>query len=267
MSQRPPPADNSLAVRLNRWALGWSKRWLTVMLILIGVYAGLPVLAPILMKAGATGAATTLYTIYSGTCHQLAYRSWFLFGEQAAYPRLSTGVPGLVPYEAFLEEITAVVPPPAGYTGDTQLSRQAQIFIGDERMGYKIAICQRDVAIYWALFVGGLIYSIPVVRRYLRPVPWWLYVILGLLPIGIDGFSQLLSQPLPGLLPQPLWELRETTPFFRTITGALFGLMNAWLAFPYLEESSREVKTGIEAKFAKREQREQRRGEKAAGQQ
>ncbi|MFN8419202.1 MAG: DUF2085 domain-containing protein [Anaerolineae bacterium] len=259
MSQRQqPPADNSLAVRLNRWALGWSKRWLTIILLLIGLYAGLPVLAPILMKLGATSIASGIYTIYSGTCHQLAYRSWFLFGEQSAYPRLAAQLPNFVPYEAFVEEITKSVPPPAGYTGDTQLSRQAQLFVGDEQMGYKVAICQRDVAIYWALFAGGLIFSIPTVRRHLRPVPWWLYVILGLVPIGIDGFSQLLSQPLPGLLNQPLFPLRETSPILRTVTGALFGLMNAWLAFPYLEESSREVKTEIQAKFDKRDERERR---------
>jgi len=82
------------------------------------------------------------------------------------------------------------------------------------------------------LFGGGLIYAIPYVRRRIRPLPLWIYVIVGLGPIGLDGLSQLLSYA-----PFSLWPVRETAPFFRLTTGALFGLMNAWLAFPYLERS------------------------------
>ena len=36
----------------------------------------------------------------------------------------------------------------------------------------------------------------------------------------------------------------------RTITGMLFGVMNAWLALPYLEESMIETQALITAKLA-----------------
>ena len=39
------------------------------------------------MQAGATGPARVIYGLYGGLCHQLGYRSWYLFGERAAYPR------------------------------------------------------------------------------------------------------------------------------------------------------------------------------------
>jgi uncharacterized membrane protein len=265
MTTRPSPKDSSLAVRLNRWTLVFSRRWLTILLLFAFIYAALPVAAPFLMKAGFKGAGQTIYSLYSGMCHQYAFRSWFLFGEQAAYPRESAQISNLQSYESLLPEVDAALsaqtyqPPPeyiaAAPSADQALGLQSKFFLGSDQLGYKIAVCQRDVAIWWALLLGGLVYSIPVVRKHLRPVPWWLYFLLGIAPIGIDGFSQLLSAPLPPIWTQGLWPLRETTPFMRTITGALFGLMNAWLAFPYLEESAREVEGEIAAKFARREQR------------
>lgn len=256
--RQQPPGDTSLAVRLNRFTWSLSKRWLTVLLLVVAVYIGLPFAAPVLMRVGATGAGQAIYSLYSGMCHQMAFRSWFLFGEQAAYPRLSANVPDLTPYEAFLPTIdpTIQLPPDLNFqaqpSAEQMLDIRAKFFNGNMQMGYKTAICQRDIAIWVALLFGGLVYSLPNVRRHLRPVPWWLYVLLGLAPIGIDGFSQLLSYPLPPLWQTGLWPLRETTPFFRTLTGALFGLMNAWLAFPYLEESAREVDREIAAKFRRR---------------
>jgi hypothetical protein len=40
-------------------------------------------------------------------------------------------------------------------------------------------------------------------------------------------------------------------PAFRVLTGALFGLMNIWLGFPYLEMSMRETRRELEAKLAR----------------
>ena len=273
MTTRQSSNNNALAVRLNRWTLVLSRRWLTVLMIVVAVYAGLPVAAPFLMKAGATGAGEAIYSLYSSMCHQYSFRSWFLFGEQAAYPREAAHISGVQTYESLLPEVDATLktqnyqPPPeyiqAAPSADQALGLQSKYFLGNDQLGYKIAVCQRDVGIWWALLLGGVLYSIPVVRKYLRPVPWWLYILLGIVPIGIDGFSQLLSAPLPPIWTQGFWPLRETTPFFRTITGALFGIMNAWLAFPYLEESAREVEGEIRTKFARREKRLQAKSSKA----
>jgi uncharacterized membrane protein len=247
----PHPRSNSLGVRLNLWTLNLSRHWLPALLIVIGLYVSLPFAAPVLMHLGLTGPADALYAIYSPMCHQLAFRSWFLFGQQAAYPRAAANVSGVQPFDAFAADVNAGVGRTIDFSDWADLSYYAREFVGDERMGYKVAICERDVAIYGTLFLSGLIYAIPPVRRRLRPAPIWLYVLVGLVPIGIDGFSQLLSYP-----PFGFWPLRETTPYFRTVTGALFGLMNGWLAFPYLEASAREVVRELEGKFARLRQRE-----------
>jgi uncharacterized membrane protein len=223
-----------------------SRYWLRILLVVMGLYVSLPFAAPTLMHLGLTGPANLLYTAYSPMCHQLPFRSWFLFGEQAAYPLEAARVPDLKSYEQVAATTGA---PPIQWTLESQL--QAKKFNGNPQMGYKVAICARDIGIFGALFVGGLIYAIPFVRRYLRPVPIWLYLLLGIVPIGIDGFSQLLGYP-----PFNLWPVRETSPFLRSLTGILFGLMNAWLAFPHLEASAREVVIELENKFERHRQRQ-----------
>ncbi len=264
----------STGARLNRILYGLSKRWLRVILIIIGVYISLPFAAPVLMRLGANQPAYAIYGMYSPLCHQFAFRSWFLFGEQTAYPRQSANnstyrptdvvfgvsrlsasrwsanVPGYRSIEDYATNFTAgkSIPPDTNLAAWTPfLLETAKEFIGDSRMGWKVALCERDVAIYGALFLGGLIFSIPLLRNRLRPIPIWLYFILGILPIALDGGIQLLSEP-----PIALFAARETTPLFRTLTGGLFGLMNAWLAFPYLEESFRLTRAEIEEKFARK---------------
>ncbi|MCC7209469.1 MAG: DUF2085 domain-containing protein [Anaerolineae bacterium] len=246
----PVQGEKKWAVRLNRWTLWSSRHYLRLMLIAVALFVGLPFAAPVFMHLGLEGPGNVIYSMYSPLCHQFAFRSWFLFGEQSAYPRAEANLPGLRPYEDFLPQVNAAL---AGRLDSSTLALEmnSKAFLGDPQMGYKIAICQRDVGIYAGLFIGGLIYAIPYVRKRLRPVPILLYIFLGLGPIGLDGFSQLLSYP-----PFQLWEPRESTPLFRLATGLLFGLMNAWLAFPYLEASARDVIREIEAKFAARRQRE-----------
>ena len=91
------------------------------------------------------------------------------------------------------------------------------------------------------IFVGGLIYW--RFRWRIRPLPFLLYLFVGLGPIAIDGFSQLLSYP-----PFELWPVRETTPLFRMVTGGLFGLMSAWLSFPHFERSMQDIIERLESR-------------------
>lgn len=257
------PRPNPRALRLNVWLLKLSRNWLKVALALIGIYAVLPWVAPTLMRVGLTGPAHALYFVYGPFCHQFAFRSFFLYGDQPAYPRAISGT-SLTPYETYVAQSPEFDQALSNWVGQPGRSTFATVdefdpylwtydlqfaskdFFGDPRMGYKMTLCERDIAIYMMLFVGGLIYSIPYIRRRLRPVPILLYLILGLGPIGIDGFSQLLGYP-----PFNLWQPRETEPIFRALTGGIFGLMNAWLAFPYLDLSFRDTRRQIEAKLAR----------------
>jgi uncharacterized membrane protein len=265
--QQPPPTapNKSMNIRLSRLTWSFARRWVHIAIVALGIYSMLPILTPALMAVGLTAPARVLYTVYAPFCHQFAFRSLFIFGEQVAYPRAIAGS-SLTPYEVFVVNDPDFLasydfyyrrsnqgqgaPQPTVESLSTTFTPWMQFaskdFLGNDEMGYKMTLCARDVAIYVTMFVGAILYSIPVVRLRLRPCPLWLYLILGIAPIGIDGFSQLLGYP-----PFNLWEPRETLPIYRVVTGALFGIMNVWLAFPYLEESMRETRQSIEAKFAR----------------
>jgi uncharacterized membrane protein len=216
-------------IAVDRVVLAFARRWLLVFNVFIAAYVGLPFLAPALMHAGFTGAAKVVYTVYSPLCHQLGYRSWFLFGEQTNYPR------------AEFEAQTGINPDDLW---------GARGFLGDARMGYKVAFCQRDVGIYAGILLAGLLYALPFVRGRVPPLHWLGWALLGLVPIGLDGFSQLFSQfPYNALPLLNLLTPRESSPLLRTLTGALFGLANVWLAYPYVEESMRDVRQSLEQKL------------------
>lgn len=196
----------------DRIVLWIARHWLALFNAAIFVYVAVPFLAPVFMHMGLTGSGRLIYLIYSPTCHQLPDRSYFLFGEQIVYT---------------LEELEAAqVLPGVGILERRQ-------YIGDAVIGWKVALCQRDVAIYGSLLVGGLLFG--ALRRKVAKLPLKVYL-LFLLPIAIDGLTQLFG-------------LRTSTWWLRTLTGSLFGLATAWLAYPYIEESMNDIRYSIVRKL------------------
>jgi len=208
-----------------------SRHYILVVNIFLFLYVGVPFLAPVLMKAGATQAAKPIYSVYSLACHQLGFRSWYLFGEQPAYPRAAAGVEGLETYG----EAT-------GQNEEDLLA--ARRFVGNEQVGYKVAFCERDVAIYAGMLAFGLVWALW--HKRIPALPFWAWIVIGMAPIGIDGFSQLLSQ-IPGW---SFWSYRESTPFLRTLTGGIFGVTTAWFGFPVLKETFDDTRYSLEKKLA-----------------
>ena len=217
-----------------------SRHYLALLNLVVFLYVGLPFLAPTLMKLDLKAPAQIIYTIYSPLCHQFAFRSFFLFGEQPYYPLKEAGLANVKTFDQV-----------SGYTdlaNTFSVSRlRARQFIGDPTVGYKLAICERDIAIYGAILLFGLIYGLT--KRRLPALHWMLWLLIGLGPIGLDGFSQLFSQLNWPWLAQYL-PYRESTPFLRMLTGGLFGFMTAWFAYPNIEESMRETRQYFVKKFA-----------------
>jgi uncharacterized membrane protein len=204
--------------------LWFSRNYMILICLLLSVYVGLPVLAPVLMKYEITGPARVIYTIYSPLCHQLGFRSVFLFGEQTFYPRAVANLEGLKTYEEIThqEEVDVL---------------EARHFLGDEQVGYKTALCQRDLAIYGSLLLFGIAFLLS--KRKIKGIRWYVWVAIGMIPIGLDGFSQLAgfaANLLPGWVP-----VRESVPVLRFLTGTLFGFTTGWYLFPMLEETMAET--------------------------
>jgi uncharacterized membrane protein len=188
-----------LTAFLNRIVRAVAKHWLSIVNFVMAMQASLPLVPPILMATGHTSAARLIYTLFKPLCHQLPERSFFLFGPQLSYT---------------LDELEHAIGP------DVPLR-----YIGDASLGYKVAVCQRDIATFVAILLAGLAF-IPL-RRRLNPLPFKAFL-LFCVPMAIDGFGQLFG----------LW---ESTWSSRVFSGALFGVACVWLAYPYVEAGMRDV--------------------------
>jgi uncharacterized membrane protein len=217
-----------------------SKHYLALLNLIVFLYVGLPFAAPVLMKTGATVPAGLIYKMYSPLCHQFGFRSFFLFGEQPFYPLKDAGLADLRTFE----QATGYTDLGNPYSVSRLYARQ---YTGDTTVGFKVALCERDVSIYGAILLFGWLYALT--QRRLPALHWTLWLLLALAPIGLDGFSQLFSQfNWPWLL--RFLPYRESTPFLRVLTGTLFGFGTAWFAFPNVEESMAETRQLLIKKFA-----------------
>jgi uncharacterized membrane protein len=219
------PRQRSFVLATQRFVHWLAKHWLALANLFILVYVGVTFAAPVFMKLGWTGPARAIYTVYKPLCHQLAFRSLFLFGEKHFYARAE--------YEERygLEDAAW-----------SDVFIHARDNIGDETLGYKVAFCQRDIAIYGALFLGGLAFGL-LRRRGLRSMPLWLFILAGVLPMAIDGGTQFISLVIPG------FPTRESVWQLRIITGALFGFAIAWLAYPYIQTGMDETRETLAQRY------------------
>lgn len=201
---------HDLAVFADKAIFKLAKHWLALANLLWALYVGVPLLAPIFMDAGWTIPAKVIYTVYRPLCHQIPERSYFLGGPKHAYSP---------------EELAA-----AGVETHP-LSRD----IGNEAIGWKVAFCQRDVAIYGSILLTGLAYAL-IRRRWRNWKMPFRYYLLFLVPMGIDGLLQLFG-------------VHDSTWVLRTITGAIFGAGSVLFAYPYLEEGFGDVRQGINSRL------------------
>ena len=190
---------------LNRLIRALAQHWLLMFNTAIAAYALLPVVSPVLMATGHPGLGRLIHTLYGLTCHQLPERSFFLFGPRLAYT---------------LQQLQRLVGPEVPVR-----------YLGDAIIGYKVVVCERDIATYLAFLSAGLVFAL--VRRRLQPLPVRGFL-LFCLPMAVDGLGQLVG----------MW---ESTWWSRVATGALFGIACVWLAYPYIESAMREVCITLEA--------------------
>jgi uncharacterized membrane protein len=177
-----------------------SRHWLGLLNLVFVVYVSLPFLAPVFMRVGATMPARVIYTIYLPFCHQLPERSYFLFGRSPTYSLEELQTDGVATGNLF----------------------QRRHYIGDDVHGYKVALCERDLAIYGSMALVGMVLA---VRRWRVPrLRLFWYVLIAVVPIALDGGTQLIG-------------LRESTWWLRTLTGVLFGGGTLWFVYPYLSEA------------------------------
>lgn len=228
-----PKSDHRVKiVRATRWML---KNWLGIFLIGYGVFWGLPFLAPILMKFGWIAPAHIIYFVYGFFCHQMAQRSYFLFGSQPMYTL--SQLPVTLTNDEF---------------SNTLLLRN---FLGNAEVGWKVAWSDRMVSLYSGVLVAAILFW--AFRRMGRlRLPGWYWTVPGLLPMIVDGITHWVSD-LSGLetgfrytndwlakltnYALPTWfylgdAIGSFNFWMRLITGLSFGASIGWLALFGLQQ-------------------------------
>jgi uncharacterized membrane protein len=218
--------------------------WLGIVIGVLAVLNGVPFLAPVFMKLGWESAARVVYLVYAPLCHQMAQRSFFLFGpggfEMHNLAELPLDLGGLTVAEQML------------------LLRR---FTGSEALGWKIAWSDRMVSMYTAPLLVALGYAIVRRRREIRPLPLWAFALL-LLPMAVDGGTHWLSD-LSGIgqgfrytnewlaaltgraFPTGFYAgdaLGSFNWLMRLISGLAFGLGVGGVLYPHLDAMERQAR-------------------------
>lgn len=118
-------------------------------------------------------------------------------------------------------------------------------------LGYQVAFCYRNTALYGGTLLFGMLYSVardrglPGLRWLKSPLPWWGFALL-LLPMAVDGLSHMLGlrdDMFPGgsfdmfLVGSQAFSLNW---WLRIVTGALAALGGVWFAFPRMDKTMEE---------------------------
>ncbi len=190
---------------LSGWFMERSHLIFGIVLAFLLIVSSGVMLAPYLAFSG-DEASATLYDIYSLTCHQKLSRSVCLFQGEGLY------VADCTPQEG--EKVER----------DQEIIRAER----DGDAGYKLAVCARDVGLYFAMLLGVLVY--PLVRRLddtsIYPP---IILVLAIIPFALDGTFQFLSGLVPGVFGD-----YESTNAIRLASGAIAGFVAAFYIIPIL---------------------------------
>ena len=204
---KAPQWAEKMAQLVDLWVGRVARHWLAIVNLAFLVYVILPLLAPVFMFLGWAQVGKAIYFAYRPFCHQLAERSFFLFGQKATYTLKDLQSIGL----------------PTGFSLSSMWARR--VFIGNATLGYKMAFCQRDLALYGSIALGGMVYAL--LRRHIRPLPWRIFLLM-LFPLALDGGTQLVG-----------W--RQSTWLLRLVTGTIAGVAMVWALYPRLDHAMRST--------------------------
>ncbi len=229
-------------VQITRWVLG---HWIILFSIAFGAMMLAPFLAPLFMSLGWDGPARLIYSMYSVLCHQMAQRSFFLFGQQQSFTMYT------------INQLPLTVSSTNGPVDMETL----RAFVGNATLGWKVAWSDRMVYMYVAFWVSGMAYGILRRNYSIRPLSL-LGFVLFLAPMGLDGITHFLSDITAGLnggfrydnqwlatltghlLPSSFYigdALGSFNSWMRLFTGLCFGIGVAWFMFPRIDEAMRDT--------------------------
>ena len=165
-----------------------------VYMVLLALFT-LPILIVPFLAASDSALAGPLYSFYGLSCHQFISRSICYFPGYGISDCTLGG--NLAPYPLHITEKNGEI-------------------------GYPFPVCARDIGIYLAALISGLL-LIFLKKSDSMEIPNPLFFILALVPIALDGGTQLIG-----------W--RESTNLLRLITGGMAGFAVSFYVIPILNK-------------------------------
>jgi uncharacterized membrane protein len=105
-------------------------------------------------------------------------------------------------------------------------------------LGYQVAFCHREAAMYTSLLAGGLLFG--ALRERLPPAPLWAGGLL-ILPLALDGGSHLLDDLLQAGLRAGDDAIGTPNFWLRIITGVLFAIAVVITIYPRIDRDLRQA--------------------------
>jgi len=241
-------------MRATHWTL---RNWIVVFIVFFGLFNALPLIAPLAARLGLEPLARVIYLMYAPLCHQMAQRSFFLFGPQVMYSP---------------EQL------PLALTPDLSANMLAlKQFAGNAAIGWKVAWSDRMVYMYGATWFSALVYALVSKRRPVKRLSVVVFALL-MLPMALDGTTHLLSDLGAGGLfggfrytndwlvtltsgSLPIWVYRgdafgSFNSWMRLISGIGFGVALVWLAFPVIEDAMDQSRRVLADKLRRYDERQ-----------
>lgn len=212
--------------------------WLAILFAVLAIFNILPFLAPVFMKLGWQMPANAIYFLYQAFCHQMAQRSFFLFGP-----------------EGFQMYSISQLPIDVSTLNTGQQMLALRQYVGNADIGWKVAWSDRMVYMYMTPLLVAIGYAWLRQHKEIKPLSLIGFGLL-LLPMLIDGGTHWVSD-FSGIgqgfrytnewlvvltnhqLPASFY-IDDTFGSFnslmRLFSGVTFGLAIGGLMFPYLDQ-------------------------------
>lgn len=198
-----------------------------ILSFLVFSYVFVPFIAPVAYKYGYVDIGKAINNLYELLCHQRVERSIFLFSSDSPIRFYSVGELKELKYLPDNPNDSRVWPEYYGHD-----------FVGDSRVGYKVPLCIRDIALYLALALTLFIISISptgFVRKLLNAKGIFLFAVLLVVPMVVDGLAQTVIERLV-LSDVPMAYVNSISK--RVVTGTLFGIGTGLLVAIFFERNS-----------------------------
>lgn len=208
-----------------------------IVIVALTILNGLPFLAPVFMRLGWETPGRAIYFAYSFLCHQMAQRSFFLFGPK-------------------LFQMYNIADLPVKVSGLNQLGQVLALrnFIGNDQLGWKVAWSDRMVSMYTAPLLVAIVFAFLRRRGPVKPLSLWAFVLL-LIPMAVDGGAHWVSDLAgigQGFRDSNLWlatltnhalpasfyagdALGSFNSLMRLFSGLTFGIAVGGLLYPYID--------------------------------